>query len=211
MYMNKEIVYAQAVKGRKGPNDIILRLPNGKIALPRGFTPQEGEWYLIEIEDRGNYAIAQLHNHIVGETGICLRCKRVADKSKLEAFVEKWFDNLIRDEKRIVEIGITKDFLAKRIGDIEIEIRDMIYRLEQQRKRYIVSEFICEPGYPSIDSCFADRCTDKMRCEQLSYMIEYLRYLLNVLEQRYERVKLIAESDAVMTVDTLGIRRVYII
>ena len=137
-------------------------------------------------------------------------CERTVDKNRLETFVEKWLDNLYIKE-RAREIGITKDFLFKRIGDMEIEIRNMIHKLEQQRKKYIVSEFICEPGYPSIDSCFADRCIDSRRCEQLSYMIGYLRRLLDILEWRIERAKLMAESDAVMTVDTLGIRWVYII
>jgi hypothetical protein len=206
----EQIVYAQGVKGRKG--DVILRLSNGKIVLPRGFTPREGEWYLIEVlEDRGRYAIATLHQHVVGVTGICITCGRVADKERLEQFVRQWWENMIRSKQRLREIGEIKGFLTSRFGDLIVELGDMIYRLEREKEKYTVGEYICPPGYGVIDSCFSYTCRGE-RCEQLEYLIKYFRHLRDVeLERRFERVKQIVEPDAIMTVDNLGIRMVNLI
>ncbi len=211
VYMeSQKITYAKGIKGKRG--DIILQLNNGKIAFPRGFTPREGEWYLVEVvEDRGRYAFAVLHKHDVGLTGICLKCGRVADKAKLEKFVEQWWKNLIRNKERLKEIGEIKGFLTARFGDLIVEIGDMIYRLEREKERHMTSEYICPPGYGVIDSCFSYYCADK-HCERLEHIIRYLRYIRDaVLEERFERIKRFTESDHVMTVDNLGIRLVPII
>jgi hypothetical protein len=202
--------YAQGIRGKRG--DIILRLSNGKIAFPRGFTPREGEWYLVEIlEERDRYAIVKLHQHTTGETGICLKCGRVADKERLEQFVQQWWRNMIRDQQRLSEVGEIKGFLTSRFGDLIVELGDIIYRLEREKEKYTVGEYICPPGYGVIDSCFSYRCRGE-RCGQLEYLINYFRYLRDVvLERRFERVKQIVESDAIMTVDNLGIRMVYLI
>jgi len=39
-YVSHGVEVARAVRGKKG--DVVLRLPNGKIALPLDFQPQEG-------------------------------------------------------------------------------------------------------------------------------------------------------------------------
>jgi len=204
------VTYAKGIRGKKG--DVILQLSDGKIAFPRGFIPREGEWYLVEIlEDRGRYAIVKLHQHVVGDTGICLECGRVANKERLERFAEKWLNNLIRDKKRLKEVGETMGFLMGRIGDLVVELGDIIYRLEREKERYTIGEYICPPGYGVIDSCFAYICRGE-HCEQLDYLIQYFRHIKDVeLERRYERIKLFAQPDAVLTVDTLGIREVFII
>ncbi|RLI32588.1 hypothetical protein DRO51_01485 [Candidatus Bathyarchaeota archaeon] len=46
--------------GKKG--NVISRLPNGKIVLPN-FSPIPGEEYLVEVEEKGRYAVARLHQH----------------------------------------------------------------------------------------------------------------------------------------------------
>jgi len=60
--MSRKVTYAKAVCGKRG--DIILKLPDGKVAFPLGFTPREGEEYYVEIvEEREKYAKVQLHAH----------------------------------------------------------------------------------------------------------------------------------------------------
>jgi hypothetical protein len=199
----KNIMYARGERGR-------LILADGRIAIPKDFVPRE-DWYLVEvIEERGRRVVARLHKH-VEKFGICLVCKRVVDKNKLEKFVEQWWNNMIRDKERIKEIGITKGFLTSRIGDFVIEIGDMIHRLEQERKKHIRVEYICPPGYGAIDSCFTEWCADK-RCAQLEHAIEYLRHIRdNVLEERFERAKQFVESDRIVTIYTLGVETVRLI
>ena len=184
-----------------------LILEDGRIAIPKDFVPRE-DWYLVEVvEERGRVVVVRLHKH-VEKFGVCLVCKRVVDKNKLEKFVEQWWNNMIRKE-RIEEIGVTKGFLTGRIGDLVVEIGNMIHRLEQERKKHLRSEFVCPPGYGVVDSCFVDRCID---CEQLEYIIDYLRYIRDhVLEERFERVKQFVESDRIVTIYTLGIETVHLI
>jgi len=204
MEPNNRIMYAKGdKKGR-------LTLEDGRSAVA-DFIPQENEWYLVElVEERGRHVVVRLHKH-VEKFGICLVCKRVVDKNKLEKFVEQWWNNMIRDKERIKEIGITKGFLTSRIGDFVIEIGNMIHRLEQERKKHIRVEYICPPGYGVIDSCFTEWCADK-RCAQLEHAIEYLRHIRdNVLEERFERVKQFVESDRIVTIYTLGVETVRLI
>jgi len=60
--MEYRIEVTRAVRGKKG--DVVLRLPNGKIAFPLDFQPQEGEAYLVEVvEERERYARVRLHRH----------------------------------------------------------------------------------------------------------------------------------------------------
>ncbi len=47
--------------GRKG--NLISRLPNGKIVIPRDFEPVEEKSYLVDIDERERYAFAYLHKH----------------------------------------------------------------------------------------------------------------------------------------------------
>jgi len=204
MESNNRIMYARGdKKGR-------LVLEDGRSAIA-DFIPQENEWYLVElVEERGRHVVVRLHKH-VEKFGVCLVCKRVVDKNKLEKFVEQWWNNMIHNKERIEEIGVTKGFLTSRIGDFIIEIGDMIYKLEQQRKKHLRSEFVCPPGYGVVDSCFVDRCIDKV-CEQLEYIIDYLRYIRDhVLEERFERVKQFVESDRIVTIYTLGVETVRLI
>jgi hypothetical protein len=202
------ITYAKGIRGKKG--DILLQLENGKIAFLRGFVPNEGEWYLVEIlENRERYAIVRLHKHLVSnDIGMCLLCKRVVDKEKLERFVQQWWGNMIRDAERLERIGEIKGFLIQRIGELKIEVGDMIYRLE--RRREMKAEYICPPGYGVVDSCFSYYCTGKV-CEQIDYLISYLRGIRDELDKRFERVRSIVEADGIITIDTLGIRMVNLI
>jgi len=198
---SNNVMYARGDKKGK------LILEDGRIAIPKDFVPRE-DWYLVEVvEERGRVVVVRLHKH-VEKFGVCLVCKRVVDKNKLEKFVEQWWNNMIRKE-RIEEIGVTKGFLTGRIGDLVVEIGNMIHRLEQERKKHLRSEFVCPPGYGVVDSCFVDRCID---CEQLEYIIDYLRYIRDhVLEERFERVKQFVESDRIVTIYTLGIETVHLI
>ncbi len=201
------IVYAQGIKGRKG--DTILRLGSGKIAFPKDFTPREGEWYLVEIlQEYERYAIVRLHKHVDSGIGICSICHRVIDKARLETFVEQWISNMLHKEK-IKKISQISGFVIGRLGELEIEVRDMLYKLNKELEKYMVSEFICPPGHPVVDSCFADRCIDSKRCEQLNYMIKYLRGILEQLEEKYQRaLRSTLEPDRVVTIYTLGIETI---
>jgi hypothetical protein len=202
-------VWAEGIRGKKG--DIILRLEDGKIGLPRDFTPREREWHLVEIvEDRQRYAIVRLHRHVESATGMCLACRRVVDKNKLEKFVEQWINNMLRKES-IKQIQEIKSFVLGRFWELTVELGDMIYRLERERERRMVGEYVCPPGYGVVDSCFVYRCRDRY-CEQLSYIIEYLRYIKNeVLEFRYQRARRILEPDKIITVYTLGIETISVV
>jgi hypothetical protein len=202
--MEPKIMYARGdKKGR-------LTLEDGRIAIPKDFIPRE-DWYLVEVEEERSHVVARLHKHTETPFGVCSTCFRVVNREKLEKFVEQWWNNMVRNKERIKEIGVTKGFLTSRIGDFIIDIGDMIHKLEQQRKKHLRSEFVCPPGYGVVDSCFVDRCIDKV-CEQLEYIIDYLRYIRDhVLEERFKRVKQFVESDRIVTINTLGVETVRLI
>jgi len=196
-------MYAKGERGR-------LILADGRIAIPKDFVPQE-DWYLVEVEEHGHRVIARLHKHTETPFGICSTCFRVTNREKLEKFANQWLENMIRSKERIEEIGITKGFLTGRFGDYIIEIGEMIYKLDQQRKKHLRTEFICPPGYGVVDSCFVDRCADKV-CEQLEYIIDYLRYIRDhIVEERFQRVNRFIEPDRIVTIYTLGVETVRLI
>jgi len=209
MAQTQQIIYAKGVRGRKG--DVVLELADGRLGLPRGFSPQEQEWYLVEVvEDRQRYAIVRLHQHVDVGIGICKTCGRITNKNRLETFAQQWLGSMLRKE-RVREVWQIKDFMFRRFWELTVELGDMIYRLERERERRMVGEFVCPPGYPVVDSCFVYRCRDQY-CEQLSYIIEYLRHVKDeVLEYRFQRVRQFSEPDRVMTVYTLGIEMVPVI
>lgn len=196
---------AKGIRGRKG--DVILQLENGKIALPRGFTPQEWEWYYVEIlEDRGRYAIVQLHQHIVGESGICVGCGIPRDYEKLKNFAKQWLENMLNKE-RVSRIKETKEFVIGRLDALINDLEVMIERLykKQEPMRTVVTQ-ICDHG---IDSCFSYDCATP-ECVYIGNIIWSLEKLRDkLIEQRWAIVRAL-HSDRIETVTPLGIEKIFV-
>jgi hypothetical protein len=200
-----KIVWAQARRGRKGPNDIIFVLPNGKIAFPRGFTPREGEWYDIEVEDRDRYAIARLHRHRPTEYGVC-PCGKVVDRRLLNDFAMRWIEML--NKQRIDEIKKMKNFVLGRLDALIDDLEEMIRRLYKMAEPHTASVNMC-PGYPTTDSCFADLCTDE-ECVKLNAIIMYLERLRSELSKRRQGVSRALDYDIIITLTPFGVERIFV-
>jgi hypothetical protein len=204
-----QIVRAQARRGRKGPDDIILLLPNGKIAFPRGFTPREWEWYDVELlEDRDRYAVVRLHQHSVGESGICVACGRTVDYRKLEAFARQWLGNLL-NETRIKKIKETEALVFGYFDTLIGDLDEMIGRLDKMAEPHKGSVNMCPPGYPTVDSCFADLCSDE-ECLKLEAAIVYLERIREELAERRRGATRALEYDIMITVTPFGIERIFV-
>ena len=198
----EKVVRAKGIRGRRG--DIILELENGKIALPRGFAPREWEWYLVEIEDRGNYAIAWLHRHRI-VYGICSMCKTIVDKKKFSEFAEKWLNNALKWE-RINKIRNDIQFelrLYEQIKDLDEMIQRLYKELEKRPKTVMK---ICEH---SIDSCFTEICADK-KCVEIEYAIIALEKLRDQLNEKWWNIKRALDADRIITITPLGIEKIFV-
>ena len=105
--MENEVLELRAFRGRKG--NIIFRLPNGKIALPKGFSPIQGLRYKVEIiTEKERYAFVRLH----------------------QCTLETWFDyewELLRNKVTVYRIHGCKKCgeieNKELIGDFEISER----------------------------------------------------------------------------------------
>jgi hypothetical protein len=204
-----ETVQAKARRGRKGPNDIIFVLPNGKIAFPRGFTPREGEWYDVEvIEDRGKYAFVRLHSHTIGESGICVTCLRVVDAARLKSFADQWLFNML-NHKRIEEIKETKRWVLDKINTLIGDIDEMIERLKKEVQPHLVDVNFCPPGYPTTDGCFGEVCRDE-QCVKLENTIVALERIRNELSQKHYAIRRALDYDIIITTTPFGIERIFV-
>ena len=204
---NTQVEHARGIRGKRG--DVILELPSGKIALPRGFTPQEGEWYDVDVvEDRGRYAIVRLHQHNMGESGICVTCGRTVDYNKLRSFAERWLGNMLHSE-RIKKIKETKTLILKRFDELISDIDEMINRVDKMAAQHRASVNMCPPGYPTTDGCFSDLCVDK-ECVQLEATIMYLEQTRNTLSERRWGASRALEYDTLVTVTDFGIERIFV-
>jgi hypothetical protein len=204
------VVRAVAKRGRKG--DVILEITDGymkgKIAFPRGFTPREWEWYYVEVEDKGRYALAYLHRHIENDVGICPACESVVSYEKLRLFASRWLGNMLNYERinRIKEgEKVVLGYFDALINDIDY----MIDRLDKAAEPHRRSENMCPPGYPVVDSCFADLCADK-ECLKLEAAMVYLERVREELSERRRRAVRALESDILVTVTPLGIERIFV-
>lgn len=204
----KQIVQAQARRGRKGPDDIILLLPGGKVAFPRGFTPREGEWYDVEVEDRGRYAIAYLHRHSIGESGVCTTCGRVVDSDKIERFARQWLSNLL-NEMRIKKIKEMKSGVLRYFDELINDLDNMIKHLDKEAAPHKASVNMCPPGYPTTDSCFGDACVDD-QCLRLEAVIVYLERIREKLTERRQRVSRALDYDIIVTITPFGVERIFV-
>jgi hypothetical protein len=202
------VVKAQARRGKRGPNDIILLLPDGKIAFPRGFTPREWEWYDVEIEDRGKYAIARLHQHHPGESGICTVCGKVVDYAKLEGFATRWLGNMLLSD-RIKRIKETEALVLGYFDTMISDLDEMIERLDKATEPHRRSVNMCPPGYPTVDSCFADLCADR-ECVALEAAIVYLERVRDGLKERRWRATRALDYDRIDTVTPFGVERIFV-
>jgi len=192
------VVRAKGIRGRRG--DIILELENGKIAFPKDFTPKEWEWYLVEVEDRGRYALAWLHRHRPTPYGVCPACGYVVDRRKLEEFGKRWLENML-NYRRIEEIKKTKRFVLDRLDALIADIDEMIERLEKQQEPMLTRVVkICEHG---IDSCFSYVC-DSPECVQLGRVIWSLERIRNELVERRFAVARALDYDIVITTTPLS-------
>jgi hypothetical protein len=206
----RNVVRAVARRGRKG--DVILVIDDGymkgKIAFPRNFIPREYDWYYVEVEDRGRYAFAYLHRHLENDVGICPACESVVSYEKLRSFASRWIENMLNYEriKRIKEgEEVALGYFDALIGDID----GMIERLDKAARPHRRSVNMCPPGYPVVDSCFADLCADQ-ECTQLEAAIVYLERVREELAERRRRAVRALESDRVVTVTPLGVERIFV-
>lgn len=196
---------ARGVRGRKG--DVILELPDGRIALPRGFTPREWEWYDVEIlEDRGRYVTVRLHSHVVGESGLCVKCGRVVDHDRLERFARRWLANLL-NEGHIKNIKNMKTAVLSYFDELINDIDEMIKRLDREAQTHRASVNMC-PGY-STDSCFADLCADE-ECLRLEAAIVYLERIRKGITERRQGANRALDYDIITTITEFGIERVFV-
>ena len=192
------IVRARGVRGRRG--DVILELENGKIALPRDFVPREWEWYTVEVEDRGRYAIAYLHQHTTTTYGVCRICRNIVDTKKFKEFGEQWFRNLLRHQ-RVSEIKKTKSFIISRLDALIEDLNEMISRLKKlQEPMQTVPVELC--GY-GIDSCVSYWCGTQ-ECAYLGYIIWSLERVREELVQRRFAVARALDHDTVITTTPLS-------
>jgi len=194
-------VLARGVKGKRG---VILELPGGKIGLPRGFTPQEWEWYDVEIiEDRGNYAFVRLHHHRPTFYGIC-KCGAITDYQKFEAFATQWLNNMLKMHE---EIKKTAELVIKRLDVLIEDFEDMIRRLNKQldQKKHVTIK-ICEYA---IDSCFSDVCSDE-ECVQLERIVWSLERMRNELNKKRWAIAETLAADKLITITPDGIRRIFV-
>ena len=190
---------ARGIRGRKG--DVILELEDGRIALPRGFTPKEWEWYVVEaVEDRGRYVIARLHQHSITEYGVCRVCRGVVDRRKLEEFGKRWLDNLL-NYQRIDEIKKMKNFTLSRLDALIADLDEMITRLRKQQEPMLsVPVELCTHG---IDSCVAYWC-DTQECVKLGHIIWSLEKMREELVQRRFAITRALGYDTVITTTPLS-------
>ena len=152
------MVTARAVRGKKG--DVVLRLPNGKIAFPLDFKPVEGEWYDVDVvEERERFARVVLHRHVprleTREPGageywrvevVCERCGR-----RLYGWypgLDEWYERQYVPEevRRFVEAELVRRFgvslrdVARRNLELKRRIEEVRRAREEMRER--VSEFL---------------------------------------------------------------------
>jgi len=201
----EKVVRAKGIRGRRG--DIILELENGKIALPRGFTPREWEWYFVEIiEDKGKYAIVQLHNHRPTSYGICHACRRIVDEKKFAELANRWLNNMLLIG-RLDAIKKDMNFVLGRLDEQISDIENMIKRMnkEYDKKPKTVMK-TCEH---SVDSCFAEICSDS-ECIQIEYVIMSLERLRDELSKRWWGIKRALDADRIITITPLGIERIFV-
>jgi hypothetical protein len=193
------VVRAKGIRGKKG--DVILELEYGKIGLPRGFTPREREWYLVEIvDDRDRYAIVRLHEHKPTPYGVCRICGYVVNSSRLREFGEQWISNLLISQ-RINEIKRTKHFVLGRIDALISDLDRMIERLKKQQEPMLTRPVqICEYG---IDSCFSYVC-DSPECVKLGNIIWSLERIRSELVERRFAVARALEYDIIVTTTPLS-------
>jgi len=173
------VLRARGIRGRKG--DIILELEDGRIGLPRDFTPQEWEWYLVEVvDDRGRYAIVRLHRHSPTQYGVCRLCGNVVDSKKLEEFGKRWLSNML-NHQRINKIKETERFVLGRLDALIGDLDEMIERLKKRQEPMLtVPVQICEHG---IDSCFSYWCSTP-ECVKLGHIIWSLERIRDELTRR---------------------------
>jgi len=206
----RNVVRAVARRGRKG--DVILVIDDGymkgKIAFPRDFTPREWDWYYVEVEDRGRYALAYLHRHVENDVGICPACESVVSYDKLRSFASKWISNMLNYE-RIKRIKESEEAVFGYFDALINDIDNMIDRLDKAAKPHRYTENVCPPGYPVVDSCFADLCADK-ECTQLEAAMAYLERVREELAERRRRAVRALESDRIVTVTPMGIERIFV-
>ena len=189
---------ARGARGRKG--DIILELENGKIAFPRGFKPQEWEWYTVEVEDRGRYAIAYLHQHVPTQYGVCQVCRGVVDRRKLEEFGKRWLNNLL-NYRRIDEIKRVKDFMLSRLDALIADLDEMISRLKKQQEPMLTTPVeLCMHG---VDSCISYWCSTR-ECAQLGYVIWSLEKIREELVQKRFAMTRALGYDIIVTMTPLS-------
>jgi hypothetical protein len=201
----EKVVRAKGIRGRRG--DIILELENGKIALPRGFTPREWEWYFVEIiEDRGKYAFVQLHSHHPTSYGICRACRRIVDEKKFAEFANRWLNNMLligRLDAIKKDMNFVLERLDEQIKDLDEMIRRLYKELEKRPKTVMK---ICEH---SIDSCFTEICGDK-KCVEIEYAIIALEKLRDQLNEKWWSIKRALDADRIITITPLGIERIFV-
>ena len=194
----KKVVRARGVKGRKG--DIILELEDGRIGLPRGFTPKEWEWYTVEIvDDRGRYAIAYLHQHDPTAYGVCRTCRGIVDTKKFKEFGERWLRSLL-NYQRIDEIKKMKNFTLSRLDALIGDLDEMIARLKKLQEPMLVPVQTCEYG---VDSCTSYWCGSP-ECVRIGHVIWSLERIREELVQRRFALTRALGYDIIVTMTPLS-------
>jgi len=136
------IVKAQARRGKKG--DVVLFLPNNKIAFPLGFTPEEWRWYLVEVvEERERYAKVRLHVHapdtvdvINGYVEVKCQCGEVLwhGAPGVHDFPED-YRRLIPNFEKIAEFNVSVARLSDEVVKKVRELDEKVRLFEQRRLR----------------------------------------------------------------------------
>lgn len=129
---NMATTVATPIPDKKQPGHWILKLSNGKIAFPQGFTVAPGKDYLVDIVvEKQNYAIVKLHKHDYtfekdNEGKIIVKCKHcghVLVRSDSASIIV----NELRDHGLPVPTWVLEKYYEElRLGEITVDLREII-------------------------------------------------------------------------------------